>query len=64
MWDLKTGLAQFMIQGHRNTGALHYMESKQSTEFLYFLAVTSVDLSLDGKQLATGSGDCEVRVCK
>ncbi|KAH7926145.1 WD40 repeat-like protein [Leucogyrophana mollusca] len=43
VWDLKTGLAQFMIQGHKNT-------------------VTTVDFSKDGKLLASGSGDREVRI--
>jgi glucose repression regulatory protein TUP1 len=43
LWDLRTGMTQIMIQGHKNT-------------------VTSLDLSLDGRQLVTGSGDCEVRI--
>ncbi|KAI6116192.1 WD40-repeat-containing domain protein [Pisolithus sp. B1] len=45
LWDLKTGMPYFMIQGHTNT-------------------VTSVDLCSDGKLLASGSGDREVRICK
>ncbi|KAG1766680.1 WD40-repeat-containing domain protein [Suillus occidentalis] len=45
MWDLKTGIVQFVIQGHKNT-------------------VTTVDLSNDGRLLASGSGDHEVRLCK
>ncbi|KAG2341660.1 WD40 repeat-like protein [Suillus weaverae] len=43
MWDLKTGVVQFVIQGHKNT-------------------VTTVDLSRDGRLLASGSGDREVRL--
>ncbi|KAG1898462.1 WD40-repeat-containing domain protein [Suillus fuscotomentosus] len=43
MWDLKTGMVQFVIQGHKNT-------------------VTTVDLCKDGRLLASGSGDCEVRL--
>lgn len=43
MWDLKTGMVQFVIQGHKNT-------------------VTTVDLSEDGRLLASGSGDREVRL--
>ncbi|OJA15460.1 hypothetical protein AZE42_02200 [Rhizopogon vesiculosus] len=43
MWDLKTGMVQFVIQGHKNT-------------------VTTVDLSKDGRLLASGSGDHEVRI--
>ncbi|KAI6029616.1 WD40-repeat-containing domain protein [Pisolithus microcarpus] len=43
LWDLKTGMPYFMIQGHTNT-------------------VTSVDLCADGKLLASGSGDREVRI--
>ncbi|KAG1747421.1 WD40-repeat-containing domain protein [Suillus lakei] len=45
MWDLKTGMVQFVIQGHKNS-------------------VTTVDLSKDGRLLASGSGDHEVRLCK
>ncbi|KAG1730837.1 WD40-repeat-containing domain protein [Suillus paluster] len=43
MWDLKTGMVEFVIQGHKNT-------------------VTTVDLSKDGRLLASGSGDREVRL--
>jgi glucose repression regulatory protein TUP1 len=43
MWDLKTGMVQFVIQGHKNT-------------------VTTVDLGKNGRLLASGSGDCEVRL--
>ncbi|KAH7912372.1 WD40-repeat-containing domain protein [Hygrophoropsis aurantiaca] len=43
VWDLKSGVVQFIIQGHKNT-------------------VTTVDFTQDGKLLASGSGDREVRI--
>lgn len=65
LWDLKTGNAQFMVQGHKNTGSLHSCGDEVRRDILISCKlVTSLDLSPDGRQLVTGSGDCEVRICE
>lgn len=63
MWDLKTGTVQFVIQGHKNTGM---QPNHQISAFCFNapFSVTTVDLSNDGRLLASGSGDHEVRLCK
>lgn len=63
MWDLKTGMVQFVIQGHRNAGTFLTHPSPAYSVNTPFL-VTTVDLNKDGRLLASGSGDHEVRICK
>jgi glucose repression regulatory protein TUP1 len=63
MWDLKTGIVQFVIQGHKNTG-MQLSHQASAFSFNVPFSVTTVDLAKDGRLLASGSGDCEVRLCK
>ncbi|KAF9237360.1 WD40-repeat-containing domain protein [Melanogaster broomeanus] len=64
LWDLKTGLPYFMIQGHTNTGRRFSPCSTPTavSDAQFIPEVTSVDLSSDGTLLASGSGDREVRI--
>ncbi|KAJ8592643.1 chromatin associated protein [Rhizopogon salebrosus TDB-379] len=61
MWDLKTGMVQFVIQGHRNAGTFLTHPGPAYSVNTPFL-VTTVDLNKDGRLLASGSGDHEVRI--
>jgi general transcriptional corepressor TUP1 len=61
-WD-KNGVAQLMLQGHKNSGGcpLSLFWDRVSDDFP---VVISIDLSPTGGQLATGSGDWQARVCE
>lgn len=62
-WD-KNGNAQLMLQGHKNSGELYLLPSREGGLGLAdALIVISIDLSPSGGHLATGSGDWQARVC-
>lgn len=61
LWDLRTGMPYFMIQGHNNAGKPFLV---RFDNVLKCKVVTTVDLCSDGNLLASGSGDYQVRICR
>lgn len=66
-WDPQTGMAQMMLQGHKNSGMLspHYKINSDVGMHLLtsdFSTVISVAPSPVGNLFATGSGDMKARI--
>jgi len=63
-WDTKSGIVQLMLRGHQRAGSLSPRSIQASWTDGSSVLVYSTDLSPTGSLLATGSFDCQVRICK
>ena len=59
-WDVSSGVVQFMLQGHHNSGGSFF---PLCSALLIWAVVISVDFNPAGNILATGSGDYQARIC-
>ncbi len=66
-WNIATGQAQLMLQGHKNSGGSCPfcslpVATRAHISALNFLLVISIDLAKSGGLLASGSGDYQARI--
>jgi glucose repression regulatory protein TUP1 len=61
-WDPVTGVAQMMLQGHKNSGKLWTMLPSKTLLIHRTFLVISVAPSPTGQLFATGSGDLRAKI--
>ena len=63
-WDAKSGIVQLMLKGDDLPGSLSPRSIRAPWTDGSSVLVSSIDLSPTGSLLATGSWDCQVRICR
>ena len=63
-WDAKSGIVQLMLEGHTDGGPLSPRSIRAPWTDGSSVLVNSIDLGPTGSLLATGSWDCQVRICR